>query len=405
MLGYLINQYPLPSLTFIRREIAAVEGLGHPVRRYALRAWRDRLVDPQDQAEASRTKRVLAAGAFGLFLRTLITVLTHPLRFLRATAAAWRLGGRSQRGRLVHLVYLAEACVLRAWLRADGITHLHVHFGTNSTTVALLCRLLGGPRFSFTVHGPEEFDQPIALSLGEKIEHAAVVVAISSFGRSQLLRWTRPENWPKVRVVRCGVDPIYLERTPVPVPATPKLVNIGRLSEQKGQLLLVDAAARLRELGREFELVVIGDGELRAMLEARIAALHLESHVKLVGWQTGEQVREHLLSSRGLVLASFAEGLPVVIMEALALHRPVVTTHIAGIPELVVPGETGWLVPAGDVEALANAMTDLLDAPPAVVERMADLGARLVACNHDARTEAKKLLALIELPPKSAGSP
>lgn len=397
MLGYLINQYPMSSLTFIRREIAAIEALGHPVQRYAVRAWSERLVDPEDEREAARTKRVLAAGALTLLARTLVTALLHPLRFVHALATAWRFGGRSHRGRLVHLVYLMEACVLRAWLRADRVTHLHAHFGSNSATVALLCRLLGGPRFSFTVHGPEEFDQPIALSLGDKIERAAFVVAISSFGRSQLLRWTRPENWPKVRVVRCGVDPFYLGHEPVPVPATPKLVNIGRLSEQKGQLLLIDAAARLREFGRTFELVIIGDGELRPLLTARIAALRLENHVKLVGWQTGEEVRAHLLGSRGLVLASFAEGLPVVIMEALALRRPVVTTHIAGIPELVVPGETGWLVPAGDVEELANAMTDLLDAPAAVVERMADLGARLVARDHDVRTEAKKLLALIEL--------
>ncbi len=396
MLGYLINQYPMPSQTFIRREIAALEALGTPVRRYSLRRESVDLVDPEDRAEAQRTNPVLAVGATGLLVALAATAGSRPLRFLRALAAAWRLGGRSHRGRLMHLVYLAEACVLRRWLARDGIHHLHAHFGTNSTTVAMLCHLLGGPRFSFTAHGPEEFDQPFALSLGEKVAHAAFAVAISSFGRSQLMRWAPHDLWSKVHVVHCGVDPVYLQAKPLPIPATPvaKLVNIGRLAEQKGQLLLVEAAARLRSTGRAFEIVVIGDGELRPQLEARIAALRLHDHVKLVGWQNGEQVRAHLTQARGLVLPSFAEGLPVVIMEALALQRPVVTTQIAGIPELVRPGETGWLVPAGDVEALTNALGDLVDAPVKTLERMGALGASLVAREHDVRVEAKKLAAL-----------
>lgn len=396
MLGYLINQYPMPSQTFVRREIAALESLGREVRRYSLRRESVTLVDAADRQEAARTRRVLEVGAVGLLLALLGAAVMRPLRFLRALAAAWRHGGRSHRGRLLHIVYLAEACVLRRWLAEDGVTHLHVHFGTNSATVALLCRRLGGPSYSMTVHGPEEFDQPFALSLGAKVDEAAFAVAISSFGRSQLLRWTEHGNWQKVHVVHCGVDPEYLAAPPTPVPQAPRLVNIGRLAEQKGQLLLVAAAARLRELGRTFEIVVIGDGELRPELEQRIAALRLQDHVKLVGWQSGEQVRAHLLASRGLVLPSFAEGLPVVIMEALALRRPVVTTQIAGIPELVRHGECGWLVPAGDIEALAHAMGDLLDAPTTTLDRLGENGARLVARDHDARTEAKKLLELFD---------
>ena len=400
MLGYLINQYPMASLTFIRREIAAIEAEGRPVRRYAVRAWDTELVDPEDRAEAARTRRILDVGLPGLLASALGAALARPGRFARALASAWKLGGASDRGRLIHLVYLAEACRLRTWLEQDGITHLHVHFGSNPTTVALLCRLLGGPPYSFTVHGPEEFDQPLALSLGEKIGHSSFAVAICSFGRSQLWRWAEAGDWGKVHVVHCGVDPRYLDAPATPPSDRPRMINIGRLVEQKGQLILVEASARLRDLGRDFEVIIIGGGPFREALEARIGALELGDRVKLVGWKSGEEVRRELLGSRGLVLPSFAEGLPVVIMEALALRRPVISTYIAGIPELIRPGETGWLVPAGDVEALADAMIQLIDAPADQLGRMGEAGARAVAREHDVRIEARKLLGLIaDAPP------
>jgi glycosyltransferase involved in cell wall biosynthesis len=395
-IAYLINQYPSASQTFIRREIAAIEALGVPVRRYAVRAWDTPLVDPDDLLEADRTRRILDRGAGALLRYLICAAVSRPRRFLSASSAALRLGRVSERGLAVHLVYLAEACVLRDWCERDGIEHLHVHFGTNSTTVALLCRLMGGPPYSFTTHGPEEFDRPVALALGEKIRHAAFAVAICSFGRSQLWRWAEFGDWGKVHVVHCGLDDEYLGAPASPPSPSPRLINIGRLSEQKGQLILVEAAARLRAQGREFEVLLVGDGPLRPILEKRIAQRGLEAHVKLAGWLSGADVRRELLAARGLVLPSFAEGLPVVIMEALALHRPVISTYVAGIPELVRPGETGWLVPAGDVDELVTAIAQLFDASPDQLERMGQASAARVARDHDVRTEARKLLDLIE---------
>jgi len=398
MLGYLINQYPAASQTFIRREIAAIESAGVPVRRYAVRGWSGTLVDPDDQAEHERTARILDVGDIAMLHATLATVLARPLAFSRALATAWRLGGRSRRGRLVNFAYLWEACVLRRWCARDGIDHLHAHFGTNSAAVALLCRQLGGPRYSFTVHGPEEFDDPHGLSLADKVDGAAFAVAISEHGRSQLMRWTPETDWPKLRVVRCGVDTAFLAAPPSAPPRDrrPLLLNIGRLVEQKGQMTLVAAAAKLRDAGRDFELAIVGDGELRAALTARIAAIGLGDRVQLLGWRSGAEIRELLLRSRALVLPSFAEGLPVVLMEALALRRPAITTWIAGTPELVREDESGWLVPTGDVDALAAAMGRALDADAATLARMGEAGHRAVAANHDAATEARKLLAAFE---------
>jgi glycosyltransferase involved in cell wall biosynthesis len=169
-------------------------------------------------------------------------------------------------------------------------------------------------------------------------------------------------------------------------------LNIGRLSEQKGQLLLVEAAARLRDLGRSFEVAIIGGGPLEEAVTERIRQLRLEAVVKLLGWKSGAEVREELIASRALVLPSFAEGLPVVIMEALALGRAVISTYVAGIPELVRPGESGWLVPAGSVEELSQAMGEALDASHEELARMGCLGRERVVAEHDVRVEAKRLL-------------
>lgn len=392
-IAYLINQYPKGSHTFIRREIQGLEAQGVAVERFSIRSMEGRLVDAADFEERERTHVLLEAGLAGLLAATLACALTRPLAFARTLALAARVGWRSERGLAVHAVYLMEACLLLRALRARGVEHLHAHFGTNPAAVAMLCRSLGGPPFSFTAHGPEEFDKPDLLALTEKIDRAEFVVGVSSFGRSQLFRRCAPERWRKVRVVHCGVDASFLEAPHVPPPEAARLVCVGRLCEQKGQLLLVEAAARLAREGRAFKLVLVGDGELRARIEDRLAREGLEEQVEITGWASGERVREELLAARAMVLPSFAEGLPVVIMEALALGRPVLSTYVAGIPELVTP-DCGWLIPAGSVDALVDAMREVLLASPAKLDEMGRVGRERVRARHDADRSASRLVDL-----------
>jgi colanic acid/amylovoran biosynthesis glycosyltransferase len=396
-LAYLINQHPKCSQSFIRREILALEAQGMPVQRYSIRSGESLIVDPADQVELEKTQVVLGVGAIGLAKSVFKLAITKPITFLKALKFTYQVGKRSDRGLPVHFIYLAEACVLRDWWRRSGVTHVHVHFGTNSTMVALLCRQIGGPTYSFTVHGPEEFDRVSGLALTEKIKHAAFVVGISSFGRSQLYRWCEHDRWNQVEIVHCGVDEQYLQRPIDPIPAAPNLVCVGRLCEQKGQLLLVEAVRRLVASGVDCRLTLVGDGEMRGAIEAMIHKHRLQNHVILTGNATGDAVQKHILNARAFVLPSFGEGLPVAIMEALALGRPVVSTYIAGIPELVQPGVNGWLVPAGAIDELVGALRQVLGASVEQLEAMGQAGAEAVAREHDVTIEAQKLARLFRL--------
>ncbi|GAB4461984.1 MAG: glycosyltransferase [Elainellaceae cyanobacterium] len=392
-IAYVMNQHPYASCTFIRREILELEKQGIDVVRFSIRKPELALTDAADQQEFQKTQFILDSKV-ALLLNVAQTVVSRPGKFLEALRLTFKTGWKSDRGLLVNLVYLAEACGLLRDCTALGIDHLHAHFGTNAAAVAMLCQALGGPSYSFTVHGPHEFDKPEAIALSEKIHRAAFVVAISSFTESQLFRWCGYSQWSKIHVVRCGVDDLFLSQPHEPLPERSRFVCVGRLGEQKGHLLLVEAVSQLAAEGLKFKLVLVGDGPLRSQIEQRIDALKLHDYLEIAGWATNAEVQQQILAAQVMVLPSFAEGLPVVLMESLALGRPVLSTYIAGIPELVEPGVCGWLVPSGSAAALAAAMRRILQTPLAELERMGRAGAKQVAQFHSASLEAAHLAEL-----------
>ena len=390
--AYLVNHYPTVSHSFIRREIAGLEAAGVAVRRFSLRPPPRDLPDAQDRTEAERTEVVLAAGAGRLALACLKVMVTRSGRWLTALRAALTMAPGTPKGLALHLIYLAEAC----WIvgRLAGVSHLHAHFGTNSAAVARLVHLLSGVSYSFTAHGPEEFDSPRGLDLPGKIADAKFVVGVSSFGRSQLMRWTDPAAWEKLAIVRCGIDAAFADAAPSPPCTAPELCCVARLSGQKGLPLLIEAAALLDARGIDFHLTLVGDGELRKVIARMITERGLDAKVTITGYLDAAGVRSIVAASRAMVLPSFAEGLPVVIMEALALGTPVIATTIAGTPELV-DATCGWLIPAGSVEKLADAMAEVLAADPAKLRAMGAVGRERVLAQHDARRNAESLGRLI----------
>lgn len=392
-IAYLINQYPAISQTFIRREIDALERLGFEVDRIALRGWDAELVDERDAAERKRTHYVLRAGAIGLLVASFAVLVTRPRRFIRAMACAIRMGWRADRPLLIHFAYLAEACKIILRLRARSVQHLHAHFSTNPAEIALLVRVLGGPPWSFTAHGIATLENPSFTHLREKLSHSAFAIAVCSFARGQLLRFADVKDWPKVHVIRCGLDQEYFELE-ADIPQSARLVCVGRLCNAKAQLLLLDAARIVASKLPNFELVLVGDGDLKSEIERKIRQLNLDRCVKLTGALDNAQVLKELIKARALVLPSFAEGLPVVIMEAMACRRPIISTYVAGIPELVVPGAHGWLVPSGDEVLLADAMIECLHAPAERLERMGEAARARVMERHNIDREALKLISL-----------
>ena len=392
-IAYLLNTYPLTSTTFIRREIEALERGGLTVRRYALR-WRDGdLVDPADMAEKPRTRYILDGNLAGLLAALLGEIVANPAGLARALPPWFSLLRAARGGVVRHVAYLLEAIYFRRRAKADGVSHVHVHFMTNAAAVAMLARIMGGPSYSITCHGPDELTDAPLLDFPAKIGHAAFIAAITHFCKSQLVRFSSIGAAKKIHIVHCALNMADFEASPPPDNRT--FVCVGRLCPQKGQAQIPAAVAALRDEFPDLKVLLIGDGESRPDVEAEIERCGVGGAVRILGWKANPEVRAAMKDARALLLPSYAEGLPVVIMEALALGRPVISTYIAGIPELLDEG-CGWIVPAGSETALVEAMRAALAETPAALAAKGAEGRRRIDEAHDVDVEAAKLKALFE---------
>nr|WP_283104513.1 glycosyltransferase family 4 protein [Shewanella olleyana] len=257
----------------------------------------------------------------------------------------------------------------------------------------MLAKYLTGIPYSFTVHGPEEFDKPLSLHLNEKISDAKFVSAITSYCRSQLYRWANHEDWSKIKIVHCGLDQSFLQGgvPQVSKPESYQFLCIGRLCEQKGQLLLLESFLQLVQANDAVKLILAGDGDMRPEIEHFIRQHQLEQHVEITGWISSNEVKRLLTESDAMVLPSFAEGLPVAIMEAMAIGTPVLTTYIAGIPELLSDKDNAILFPAGDVEATSIAMKNFTELSTDSLNQLIQNAYTSVSTRHNIDIEAAKI--------------
>ena len=392
-IGYFTNQYPKVSHSFIRREILALEKMGTSISRFALKSYLNELVDKNDIEEYKKTKYILSTSKIIITKTFFLILINKPFLWLKTLLLANKIGFKSERGLFRHYIYFLEACILSDWIEKDNIQHLHAHFGTNPAAIALLASKLSKIPFSFTVHGPEEFDKPNFISLPEKIKSAAFVIAISSFGKSQLYRLVPNQYWEKIKIVHCGLEKSFYHGTFDEIGTKNHLVCIGRLCEQKGQILLIEALNILAKKGVNFSLTLVGDGDMRTDIENKIAEYNLQRNINITGWQSCQQVKKLILQSKLTVLPSFAEGLPVVIMESMSLSKPVISTFIAGIPELITHNENGWLVPAGDSTKLSEAIEEALNLNNFEITEIGNRAKKVVTQRHNIDIEAKKLIS------------
>jgi glycosyltransferase involved in cell wall biosynthesis len=393
-LAYLLNIYPLISTTFIRREIEAIEALGQPVHRFALRHWSGDLVDPDDIADQRRTHYILTGSKAALARDMMLAILAHPLRFFTLLPLWWRVWRNAKRGFVQHVAYLVEALAFYRRTKALGIDHVHTHFSTNATTVAMFARRMGGASYSFTVHGPDELmpGEPAALSIREKARDATFIVAITGYCRDRIAQ-EAPDSADKIRIIPCGIDIDAFPFDPAP-PHSAHIICIGRLCANKGQVHIPPAVAAVAAEFPDLVVELIGGGEDEPRIRASIAQHGVERQVILHGWGSNAYIRAQLEAARAMLLPSYAEGLPIGIMEALAIGRPVLTTRITGIPELV-DAACGWIFEPGDEQAIAEALRGIMRATPEARAAMGAEGRRRVEQHHDRRKSARMLLAAI----------
>ena len=391
-IAYLTGEYPRATDTFIQREVAALRALGLEIETCSIRrTGSEHHVGEEQRREAAQTFHVLEAARrpWHLIATHFLALAGNPSRYFKALALAFNTSPGGFKATAYQAIYFAEAAVLARRLRKSGAQHLHNHIAKSSCTVAMLASALSGIPFSFTVHGPDIFCEPLRWRLDEKIERAAFVACISDFCRSQAMAFSAAEHWPKLHVIHCGVDPDRY--TPGPRSRGDKLLFVGRLAAVKGLPILFQALTQIDKPG--LSLAIIGDGPDRAALEAMALDLGLEKQITFLGYRSQSEVAAMLKDTDVFVLPSFAEGVPVVLMEAMAAEVPVIATRIAGIPELVEDRKSGVLVAPGNVTELARAIEELLgDTDKALA--MGREGRIRVAAEFDSRAEAARLAQL-----------
>jgi glycosyltransferase involved in cell wall biosynthesis len=354
-LAYMTGQYPRATDTFIQREVATLRDLGYHVQTFSVRKPPDtENVGSETAAERSSTIYLLPAS--GLFRSHLAQFLSSPRRYFSALALAARNCPPGLRAMALQAAYFAEAAILARLMKKHSLSHLHNHLSDSSCSVAAIAAEMGSFTFSFTMHGPAEFYEPKLWWIDQKVERSLFVNCISHFCRSQAMVFSPVHCWEKLRIVHCGVDP-KLFGIRKHAGRGNKMLFVGRLAAAKGLPILLDAVAKVEGA----TLDIAGDGPDREMLEQKAKSLGLSGRVRFLGYQSQPQVRELLSRTDVFVLSSFAEGVPVVLMEAMAAGVPVVATCIAGIPELVQHEQSGLLVSPGDADATSNAVRRLLE--------------------------------------------
>lgn len=395
--AYITTSYPSLSHTFILREVLALRARGLEIHTISLRRTAGEHLLSKANRDASATTYAVRPPRWSEVLSVHVSALTrHPVSYLRTLREAQRLAREGWRGRLWQIFYFAEAVLVWRHCVRKRAGHIHAHHGSPAADVALLAAHFargagrGPATWSFTLHGPTEFWNVRWFRLAEKLRHAHAVVCISDFARSQAMALVAEEHWPKLHIVHCGLA-AREHRATANVPAlAAHILCVGRLVPEKGQAILLRALALLVNQGHAPTLTLVGSGQSQTALERLTGELGLAGRVTFAGAVGQDEIERYYDECELFCLPSFSEGLPVVLMEAMAYGRPVVSTHIAGVRELVRDGETGLLVAPGSAEELAGAIGRLLD-DAELRERIADAGRECVRREFDVERSAGQL--------------
>ncbi|MDM8569334.1 glycosyltransferase family 4 protein, partial [Thiotrichales bacterium HSG1] len=324
---------------------------------------KEKLTDAECE-EVNNTYYVKSDGVTGAIKAHLYILFTQPINYLKGLFFALSLGKFDLKKILYNFFYFVEAIMIGKWMEKNKLSHLHVHFGMAAATVGLITKHAFPITFSFTMHGPRDFYDIYGCYLTQKVVDADFVCCITHFANSQLMMLSPSDCWNKLEVSPLGVNPNVF--TPNQFRSKPEIFEIlcvGRLVPDKGQLILIRAIAKLIAKGYKIRLHLIGDGPDRINLETEVERLKLSEQIIFTGAVNQDQILKFYANSDIFILASFAEGLPVVLMEAMAMEIPCVTTNITGVPELIEHRVNGLLVAPSDIDGLAEAIAELMDKP------------------------------------------
>lgn len=364
--AYLSSQYPTLSMSFVLREVKGLRERGWTIETASINSP-DRpagQMTADEAAELPTTFYIKQQGLLRACMAHITTALSQPRGYGKGLAQAIRLAGMDARRLAYNFFYLTEALLLGRWMKERDLHHLHVHLGQQSATVGMLLKTVHNIGLSITIHGPDEFYDARGQYLTEKIAAADFLVAISHFAQSQLMFLSPPSNWHKIHLCRLGVDPQRFSAFTNIEHSTQRfeILCVGRLVAAKGQRVLVEAVRLLAAEGRSLRLRLIGSGPDEPMLRAA-ASNAPAGVVELLGPVNQDQIRALYAEADLFAILSFAEGIPVVLMEAMAMQIPCLSTHITGIPELITSGQNGWLVAPSDLESTCHALRTLMDQP------------------------------------------
>jgi colanic acid/amylovoran biosynthesis glycosyltransferase len=412
-LAYVCSLYPAVSHTFVLREIEALRRLGIDIATFSIhRARRDQLLARADKIAFDSTYAILPPRWPALVMAHLRLLTRAPAAYVSSVAHALSLARGGLRGRLWQLFYFAEAVVLWRECARRGIRHIHAHMGNVAADAALLAAHIGtatAPEqpwsWSFTLHGPDELFDVSHFRLAQKVRHAQFVVCISDYTRSQLMALSDPDLWHKLHVIHVGIPIEQFTRSGEPntAPGVPTVLFIGRHVPQKGHATLLEAVALLRRRDRTINVVLAGEGPMRPTLERLAERLGLGSQVSFPGAVGQEEIRAMYAAASIFCLPSFAEGVPTVLMEAMAMELPVIGTRITGVPELVDDGRTGLLVTPGRPDLLGDAIERLLTDAQLCREMAANARDKVVR-EFNAQASAEQLYSLFASEPVSETS-
>jgi colanic acid/amylovoran biosynthesis glycosyltransferase len=392
-----VSRYPAVSHAFIVREVRALRRRGLEVHTFTIRKPRAaELLSSADREESENTFAVLPPRLPALLGSHLRALVTHPLRYLAALGIALSHSPPGARNRLWRIFYFGEALLVWDECRRRGVRHLHAHFANVGCEVAMLAARLGGSgwSWSFTMHGSTELFDETPHRLPAKIQRAALVVCNSDFTRAQLMKLVGREQWPKLHVVRCGLEAgAFTLRQHANSSGPLQVLTVARLVPGKGHALLIEALQSLRERGLDVEATFVGEGPEWAGLEALAEQLHVP--VRFAGAVGQDDLPTWYSSADVFCLPTFAEGLGVVLMEAMAAGLPVVSTRVMGVPEVVEDGDSGLLVSPGRPDELAAAL-DRLAASSDLRERMGRRGRVRVEREFGLAAAAARLAELFD---------